>query len=89
MPSRHWWIAKLAKFNCTIHYHLGKSNIDTDALSEVSRDQNIEADTVGTIFKAAVDGLEVLMEVYACPEGAISSIILESPPTQMTVMEWV
>ena len=31
----HWWITKLAKFNITIHYHLGKSNIDADALSRI------------------------------------------------------
>ena len=29
------------------------------------------------------------MEVYACHGKAISSLILESPPIQMTVMDWV
>ena len=29
------------------------------------------------------------MEVYTCHKGAISSLILESPPTLMTAMEWV
>ena len=85
----HWWIAKLAKFNFTIHYHLGKSNVDADTLSRILWDQNIESDTVGAIFKAVVDGLEALMEVYICHKGAISSLILESSPTQMTMMEWV
>ena len=29
------------------------------------------------------------MEVYACHEKAISSLILESSPTHMTVVDWV
>ena len=44
---------------------------------------------VKAIFKAAVEGPDALMEVYACHEKAISSLILESPPTWMTVMDWV
>ena len=86
---RHLWITKLAKFNFTIHYHLGKSNVDAGALSRIPWDQNIEADTVGAIFKAIVDGPESLMEVYACHKGAVSSIILESPLTLTATMEWV
>ena len=31
--SRHWWITKLAKFDFTIHYHSGKSNVDAETLS--------------------------------------------------------
>ena len=31
----HWWIAKLAKFNFTVYYHSGKSNIEVDALSRI------------------------------------------------------
>ena len=58
-------------------------------LSRIPWDQNMEVDAVGAIFKAAVDGPEALMEVYTCHEKAISSLILESPPTGMTVMEWV
>ena len=29
------------------------------------------------------------MEIYACHEKAISSLILESPPVQMTIADWV
>ena len=63
-----------------------KYNINADALSRIPWDQNIEADTVGVIFKAAADGPD---KAYPCHEGAISSLILESSPTPMTVMEWV
>ena len=52
-------------------------------------DQNIEADAVGAIFKSAVEGPEVLMEVYTCHEKAVCFLILESPATCMTVTEWV
>ena len=82
--TRHQWIAKLAKYNFTIHYHSGKSNVNANTLSWIPWDQNIEKDTVETIFKAAVDSPKALMEVYACHGRAISSLILESPPTQMT-----
>ena len=85
----HWWIAKLANLNFTIHYHSGKSNVDADALSQIPWDQNIEVDPVGAIFKATVDGPAALMEVYTCHQRAISSLILESPPTLMTTKEWV
>ena len=67
--TRHWWIAKLAKFIFTIQYHLGKFNVNADVLSRILWDQNIEVHTFGTIFKAAVDGPEALMEVYACQGG--------------------
>ena len=85
--TEHQWIPKLAKFNYTIHYHLGKSIIEADTLSRVPWDQNIEVDVVGAIFKAAVDGPETLMEIYTCHRKAVSYIILESPPTWMTARE--
>ena len=43
----HQWIAKLAKFNFTTHYYLGKSSVYTDALSQIPWDQNIEMGAVG------------------------------------------
>ena len=65
-----------------VYYCLGKSNVEVDVLSRIPWDHNIKAEVVGAIFKATVEGLEALMEVYACHEKAISSLILESPPTQ-------
>ena len=35
-------------------------------------DQNIKAEVVGAIFKAALEGPDALMEIYACHEKAIS-----------------
>ena len=87
--TRHQWIAKLAKFNFTIHYHSGKSDVDADALSQIPRDQNFKTNTVGAIFKAAVNGPGALMEIYTCHKRAIGSFILESPPAWMNAMEWV
>ena len=68
---------------------VSQSNVDMDALSQIPWDQNIKANAVEAIFKATVDGPDALMEVYACHERAISSLILESPPTQMTVADCV
>ena len=82
----HRWIAKLVKFNFTVHYHSGKSNIEVDALSAIPWDQNVRADMVKAIFKAAVESPGALMEIYACHKKAISSLILESPPAQMTIL---
>ena len=79
----------LAKFNLTIHYCSGDPNVNADALSRIPWDQNTEADAVGTIFMAAIDGSVALMGVYTCHERAIRSLILESPPTQMTAIEWI
>ena len=61
----------------TVYYYFGKSNIAADALSGIPWDQNTRADTVKAIFKAAVEGPNTLMEIYACHEKAISSLILE------------
>ena len=85
----HWWTTKLAKFNFTIHYHSGKCNVNANALSWIPWDQNIEADAVGAILKATMDGPKALMEVYTCHERANSFLILESPPTWMTATDWV
>ena len=85
----HRWIAKLAKFNFMVYYHLGKSNIEADALSRISWDENIRAEVTEAIFKAAVEDQNVLIEIYACHKKAISSLILEFPPAQMTVVNWV
>ena len=74
----HRWIAKLAKFNFMVHYHLGKSHVEADALSRIPQDQNIREN----VAKATVEGPNAPMEIYACHEKAISSLILESPPAQ-------
>ena len=58
----HRWIAKLTKFNFTVYYHLEKSNVEADVLSRFPWDQNIRADTVEVIFKAAVEGPSVLIK---------------------------
>ena len=58
-------------------------------LSGIPWDQNIKAEAVEAFFKAAVKGPDTLMEVYACHEKAISSLILESPPAWNTVTDWV
>ena len=52
-------------------------------------DQNIKAEVIEAIFKATVEGPKALMEIYACHQKAISSLILESLPAQMTVANWV
>ena len=44
---------------------------------------------VEAIFKAAVEGPNTLMEIYAFHEKAIASLILESPPARMTITDWV
>ena len=41
------------------------------------------------MVKAIVEGPSALMEIYACHEKAISSLILESPPAWMTIANWV
>ena len=83
------WIAKFAKFNFTVYYCSGKSNVNVDMLSRIPWDHNIKAEAVKTIFKVDVEGHDALMEVYGCHEKTISSLILESPTTWMTVMDWV
>ena len=85
----HRWIAKLVKFNFMAYYCLGKSNVEADALSRIPWDQNIRAEVVETIFYTAVEGPDTLLEVYAFHKKDISSLILESPPTQMTIVDWV
>ena len=85
----HRRIAKLAKLNFTVYYQSQKSNLEADVLSRITWDQSIRAEIVKTIFKAAVEGPDVLIEIYACHEKAISSLILESPPVWMTVADWV
>ena len=85
----HRWIAKLAKFNFMVYYHLGKSNIEADALSRIPWDQNIRTEAVEAIFKVIVEGPNALMGIYACHKKTIRSLILESPPAQMTIADWV
>ena len=72
-----------------VYYWLGNSIIELDVLSRIPWDQNIRADVVKAIFKAAVEGLNALMEIYACHKKAISSLILESPPGWMTVADCI
>ena len=80
--TRQRWIAKLTKFNFTIYYQSGKSNVDADALPQIPWDKTIKAEVVGAIFKTTIEGPDALMEVYACYDRAISSLILESPPPE-------
>ena len=68
---------------------MGTSNVDADVLPRIPWDLNIKAKVAEAIFKATVEGLDALMEIYACHEKAICSLILEFPPTWMTVPDWV
>ena len=61
--TRQRWIAKLTTFNFTIYYHSGISNVDMDAMFWIPWDQKIKVEAVKSIFKAAVEGLDALMEV--------------------------
>ena len=80
-------MAKLAKFNFTVYYQLGKSNVEVDTLSRIPWDQNIRAEVVEVIFKDALEGPNALMETYDCHKKAISSLNLESPPAWMIVAD--
>ena len=62
-----------------VYYHSGKSNVEVDILSRIPWDQNTKAEVVKAIFKAAVEGPDTLMEMYACHKQAIGSLILKSP----------
>ena len=44
---------------------------------------------VEAIFKATVEGLKTLQEIYACHRKAINSMILDSPPAGITIADWV
>ena len=63
--------------------------MDADTLTKIPWVQNIRTKAVETIFKATVDGPDALMEVYACNERAVSSLILLSSLACMTVMDFV
>ena len=47
------------------------------------------AEVVEAIFKVTIEGLDALMEIYACHKKAISSLILESPQVWMNVTDWI
>ena len=63
--------------------------MEANALSRVPWDQSIRAEVVEAIFKATTEGPNTLMEIYACHEKAVSSLIIKSPPVQMTLADWV
>ena len=48
-------------------------------LSRIPWDQNIRAEAVEAIFMATVEGPDTPMEIYACHEKAISSLIWSLP----------
>ena len=55
----HRWIAGLANYNLHIHYKLGKSNVEADALSRIDWekcDQTIQANSIQAIVAAAITG---------------------------------
>ena len=58
----------------------------SDTLSRIPWDQNIRANVVKAI--STMEGPDALMEIYACHEKAISSLIFECPPVQMTIAGW-
>ena len=66
-----------------VYYHLGKSNIEVDALPRIQWDQNIKAKVVKAILKATVEGPNVSSclpwEGHQFPNF----------PTQMTAAKWV
>ena len=57
----HRWITGLATYNFHIHYQLGKSNVEADALSRIDwdiDDKTLSADSIPAIVTAALTGQE-------------------------------
>ena len=63
--------------------------MEGDSFYRIPWDQSIRAEAVEAIFKVAREGPDALMGIYACHEKAVSSLILGSPPVQMSIVDWV
>ena len=87
----HHWVAGLAYYNFALNYHLGKINVDADALSHNPKGeygQCIEADSVCALIYQTVQGT-TLMEAYSCNVWVTENLDMEKDPKAMPVKDWV
>ena len=85
----HRWISSL--LNSISWFITNWENLtwEANALSSIPWDQSIWAEAVEAIFKDAIKGPDALVEIYACHEKAISSLILQSISVWITIVDWV
>ena len=94
----HHWVASLANYNFRLHYWVGKTNINADALSRVSWLECMP-DNLDASIKVTATALRAIQEAAldkpACPIGAysydlhvIGAIQDSQQVAQMTLDDW-
>ena len=94
----HCWVASLANYNFRLHYQVGKTNINADALSRVSWPEcmpdNLDASlkvtttAVRAIQEAALDKPACPIEAYSYDLHVIGAIQDSQQVAQMTLDDW-
>ena len=96
--ANHHWVASLANYNFRLHYQVGKTNIDADALSRVSWPECMP-DNLGTSLKVTAAAIRAIQEAAldqpACPIEAYSydlhvvgAVQDSQQVAQMTLDDW-
>ena len=83
----HRWVAALAAYNFTLHYRLGKTNVDVDALSRIpwDREQTVEPVTVGHLLGNVITKAGCIMECYVGHTTAVPKPVPKAEPGKMSV----
>ena len=85
----HQWVAQLAKYNFSIQYKMGKTNIKANALPRISWDWMISNEAARAILDAIIEGTISLVEVYAENMHVATAIPDEVlPPCNLSPLAW-
>ena len=80
----HRWVVQLATCKFHVYYHLGKLNLEADALSWIEWDCIFELEAVKVVLSTAVKGPVALTEVYACGIKAYTDLTAQDKePSKM------
>ena len=83
------WVAGLANYHFSIHYHSGRQNVDADALSQVKWEEDestttLDEDTIRAIIGIGSTGDRTILEAYS---GSIQIPYMSQIPYTKELME--
>ena len=89
--TSHRWVAALAAYNFTLHYRLGKTNVNANALSRIpwDRKQTVEPKTVGHLLGNVITKAGCIMECYAGHTTAVPEPVPKAELGKMSVEDWI
>ena len=82
------WVANLANYNFRLHYRMGKSNVEADALSRIPWDRVIDEETISSLIANVVSKSGSVVESYLNTKLPVHSMAAKVTVSNITTKQW-